>query len=661
MPMQASEKPADERDRLLALYRLGLLDTAPSESFDRVTQLAAEAMQVPIILMSLVDSERQWFKSRVGLDAHETSREISVCSHVVFERIPLVINDLTADPRFSSNPLVTGEPQARAYLGVPLFTLERQPIGALCAIDVKCRRFSDRDLQTMVTFAKIAEELVHARELASRTQAILKLATENEALYRKTFEQAAVGIVHKALDGRFIRFNRHTCEMLGYGEAELKRITFVDITHTDDIPKDARLFQQLIVGENNRYRIEKRFVRKNGSVFWADLSVSLIRDLQGLPDYAIAVIEDISERKAVEAELIRARDSLTTEVALQTKQLREKNQSLLLQVKKSLEFELAQRRSERRTRAIADAIPAMVGYWNRQLICEFANETYRQWTGIDPAQIVGMSMRDLVGEKMFREFEPNALLALDGHERRFELTLKKADGSISFVEGRYIPDFDDSGGVRGIYAYIADVTRLRAAHTELETLNAQLHLDSTTDYLTGIANRRVFSERSEDAARNSQTTGQPYGLILIDLDNFKLVNDGHGHNVGDNVLRMIGRVLREQLRGRDDIGARLGGEEFAVLCFGDLDENGLTQLAERIRGQINGETIHDAKSPVRVTCSFGLALSRSDDSDWKSIYARADSALYEAKANGKDRVIFGRYCAKGHTGRFRSIRIATSQ
>ncbi len=658
--MQAPGIPADEPARLLALYRLGLLDTAPSESFDRITHLAAEALDVPILLVSLVDSNRQWFKSCVGLDATETSREVSFCGHVVFDRKPLVINDATADPRFAGNPLVTGAPHIRAYMGVPLFTLDLQPIGTLCAIDVKCRRFSDEDLRKLTKFAKIVEETVHAKELTSRTESVLKHATEREALFRDTFEQAAVGIVHTAPDGHMIRFNQRTCELLGYSQEELGVVTMFDITFADDIPENARLFQQIIAGDIHRYQMEKRFIRKDGSLLWVDLSVSLKRDSYGEPDYMIAVIEDISKRKASEAELVRTRDTLANEVAKQTKALRERNQTLLSQVKKSLEFERAQRRSERRTRAIANSIPAMIGYWNRDLRCEFANNAYRLWFNVDPEKMIGMTMQEVLGEALFRKNEPHVCMALEGHEQQFERTLKKADGSVSFTEARYIPDLDESGEIRGFYVFVADITRLRAAHSEMEALNSKLHHDSTTDYLTGIANRRVFSQHSEEAAARCQTSGVPYGLILIDLDNFKMVNDTYGHDVGDDVLRATGRILKDQLRDREDIGARLGGEEFAVLCFGDLNEESLTQLAERIRGQINLETIHCAKGPVRVTCSFGLALSQPHDAAWKNIYARADAALYEAKASGKDRVVFSASPVKGVTGRFRSIRIVSS-
>lgn len=122
----------------------------------------------------------------------------------------------------------------------------------------------------------------------------------------------------------------------------------------------------------------------------------------------------------------------------------------------------------------------------------------------------------------------------------------------------------------------------------------------------------------------------------------------------------LGKVLRDQLRDSKDLAARLGGEEFAVLCFGDLREESLYHLAERIRRQISQESISTAKGTVKVTCSFGTALGFAEDSDWKGIYARADAALYEAKSAGKDLVVYGRTHVKGFTGRFRTIRIVPS-
>jgi GAF domain-containing protein len=164
--------PADEAERLQALRRLQLLDSGPTESFDTVTRLASVALRLPIVLVSLVDADRQWFKSRVGLEAPETPRNISFCSHAVFERRPLVIGNTTRDPRFQGNPLVTGPPHIRAYLGIPLYTPDRYPIGTLCGIDRQPRDFGDVEIAMMNDFAKIVEVLLQARAAAVQNDGV---------------------------------------------------------------------------------------------------------------------------------------------------------------------------------------------------------------------------------------------------------------------------------------------------------------------------------------------------------------------------------------------------------------------------------------------------------------------------------------------------------
>jgi diguanylate cyclase (GGDEF)-like protein len=219
-----------------------------------------------------------------------------------------------------------------------------------------------------------------------------------------------------------------------------------------------------------------------------------------------------------------------------------------------------------------------------------------------------------------------------------------------------LPDTTDSGETRGFYVLVTDVTALREAQQALEQLNAKLVTDSVTDYLTGLCNRRLFSQRSEEAMRRFKDTGQPYGLILLDLDDFKRINDRHGHDVGDEVLRAVGRILRSELREGGDVAARLGGEELALLCVGTADEMALCQIAERLRIQISRESVPSALGLVQFTGSFGVAGCLAEDSGWKHIYARADSALYQAKASGKDRVVFEGGAVESPSGRFRALR-----
>ena len=281
--MKTANIPLDESERLLALHRLGLLDTPPTESLDRITRVAARTLDVPILLVSLLDSDRQWFKSRVGLELAQTSREVSFCSHVVFERRPLIVRDAEFDERFADNPLVTGAPYIRAYLGVPLFTSGNQPIGTLCAIDTRPRDFNDEHTETLQSFAKLVEDSFRARELAIQIQGVLQYTKDRERLFRETFELAAVGMAHMSLDGKPVRVNRRACEIVGYTVEELQAIPFVDITHPEDVAATIDNFQQMCAGATDSYRLEKRFLRKDGTYVWVDLSVSLKRTSPGNP------------------------------------------------------------------------------------------------------------------------------------------------------------------------------------------------------------------------------------------------------------------------------------------------------------------------------------------------------------------------------------------
>jgi diguanylate cyclase (GGDEF)-like protein/PAS domain S-box-containing protein len=522
-------------------------------------------------------------------------------------------------------------------------------------MDTRPRRFSDPSVGQAQDFARIVEDSIHARERAIQAESLRQGTLERERLFSDTFELAGVGVAHTALNGQLMRANARLCRMLGYSPGELRALNFVDITHPDDVAKNMTLFRQAAAGKIDSYRLDKRARCRNGEYLWVDVSVSLRRSPAGAPQFLITVVEDISEKKQTEAELTRMRDSLAAEVALQTNQLHERSETLRMQFKHTIESEHALRQSQQRLTSIADSVPAMIGYWNRELRCEFANKAYREWFGRTPEQIIGVPMLEFVGAEIFALNKPHIALALAGQTQRFERHLVRPDGSVAMLDVRYIPDVGEGGEVQGLYVLATDVTALREALKALETAHTRLVEESVTDYLTGLSNRRVFSEHSEAAALQFQATGTPYGLILLDLDDFKQINDDFGHDVGDEVLRAMGRILKEQLREREDVVARLGGEEFAVLCFGTIGEASLRQLAARIGEQIAKEGVHCPKGIVRFTSSFGVAVSQADDIGWRSIYARADAALYEAKASGKNCVVFGRSSLKPTSGPLRAL------
>jgi len=138
--------PTDDERRLQALREMLILDTPPEERFDRVVRFAAEEFDMPIVLVSLVDEKRQWFKARVGLDACETDRESSFCGHAIAQPQVMVVEDSHLDERFHDNPLVTGDPHVRFYAGATLQLPGGEIVGTLCMIDQKPRTLDDMDL-----------------------------------------------------------------------------------------------------------------------------------------------------------------------------------------------------------------------------------------------------------------------------------------------------------------------------------------------------------------------------------------------------------------------------------------------------------------------------------------------------------------------------------
>jgi phosphoribosyl 1,2-cyclic phosphodiesterase/DNA-binding response OmpR family regulator len=148
--------PEDEEERLTSLQALKILDTGQEDRFDRVTRLAAALFNVPVALVSLVDANRQWFKSRHGLDAAETSRDASFCAHVVYDRQPMIVPDTFQDPRFADNPLVLGEPRIRFYAGAPLILQNGRCVGSLCLIDTRPRFMGESDLARLHDLTELA-------------------------------------------------------------------------------------------------------------------------------------------------------------------------------------------------------------------------------------------------------------------------------------------------------------------------------------------------------------------------------------------------------------------------------------------------------------------------------------------------------------------------
>lgn len=176
--------PANEAKRLKVLWQYEVLDTVPEEIFDDLTELAARICEAPIALISLVDENRQWFKSKVGISLNETSRDVSFCAHALTQQDLFIVPDATKDARFANNPVVVAEPKIRFYAGAPLITPDGYALGTLCVIDQVPRHLRPDQQQALRILARhVVSQLElrrRSRELATAHQEQAKLKDDLE-------------------------------------------------------------------------------------------------------------------------------------------------------------------------------------------------------------------------------------------------------------------------------------------------------------------------------------------------------------------------------------------------------------------------------------------------------------------------------------------------
>jgi diguanylate cyclase (GGDEF)-like protein len=221
-------KLTDEPGRLLALHRYGVLDSLTEPNFDAITSVVKGLLAVPICAVSLVDQDRQWFKSIQGLPVRETCRSMAFCDHTIRARVPMVVADATRDPRFASNPLVTEDPFIRSYAGAPLKSPDGYNLGSLCVIDREPRNFSPADLALLEQFSRIVVDQLELRTLAHRdflTGVLTRRAfvdTVTAALHQVARVQSSAAIVTFDVD-HFKAIN----DGFGHpvGDQVLKRVT----------------------------------------------------------------------------------------------------------------------------------------------------------------------------------------------------------------------------------------------------------------------------------------------------------------------------------------------------------------------------------------------------------------------------------------------------
>jgi PAS domain S-box-containing protein len=299
--MKPSVIPDNETDRLRTLQRYEILDTEPEPAFDALTALVAHILKVPIALVSLVDADRQWFKSRHGLDATQTPRDVSFCGHVVAEAKPVVVCDALKDDRFFDNPLVTGGPQVRFYAGYPLKTPEGFVLGALCGVDRQPHEITREQLEMLGLLAMQVVDQMELRRKNRMLEASRSVLETSENRLRAVVDTATDPIITIDSGGLIESVNSAALGMFGYASHELlgRNISLLMPSphrerHDRHIADYLRIGIRKVIGMGRE--VEAR--RKDGSMVSVELAVSEM--VFGGRRLFTGILRDISERKKVE-------------------------------------------------------------------------------------------------------------------------------------------------------------------------------------------------------------------------------------------------------------------------------------------------------------------------------------------------------------------------
>jgi PAS domain S-box-containing protein len=259
--------PPEEPGRQAALDQTGLLDTPSEERFDRFTRMARAAFNTPIALVSLVDRDRQWFKSIEGLPVSETPRNISFCGHAIHAPDVFVVEDTLSDPRFQDNPLVTGEPRVRFYAGAPLHDKDNFRLGTLCIIDREPRSFDDQSKALLRDLADCVEQEIKSQAASDYVRALRK----SERRTRAIIEGTRVGTWEWNVQTGETVFNERWANICGYQLAELAPVniqTWLGLAHPDDLPESERLLNEHFEGKKPEYDFRCRMKHKEGHWVW---------------------------------------------------------------------------------------------------------------------------------------------------------------------------------------------------------------------------------------------------------------------------------------------------------------------------------------------------------------------------------------------------------
>ncbi|MDD4864086.1 MAG: EAL domain-containing protein [Alishewanella agri] len=415
---------------------------------------------------------------------------------------------------------------------------------------------------------------------------------KSEYLLEQTIARAAAGIAHVNADGQFIRVNDELCNLLGYSAAELLTMRFQQLTHPMDLSRDQELLHEVLQGRRQSYTLEKRYLHKNGQIIWARLSVALIAETENSEPFFVSVIQDISDVKLTQMKL---------------------------------------EESELRFRTLLDSMPTIsVQGYDEEGKTLYWNKGSEKVYGYSRKEAVGRNLLDLIIPEKMQEGVREAinLMASSGEARHAEeLTLRRKDGSPVTVYSSHaviiLPD-------KKPQIYCIDIEL-----TDYKQQEAQLAFLAQYDPLTHLPNRHYFANQLDQALKVARRENLQLAVLILDLDNFKNINDSYGHKTGDLLLQRVAEKLQICCRETDSL-ARLGGDEFAILIEHLDTPEDAARFAQELLQNLQQPMLLEQDLELSTAASIGISLYPTHHDNVEALLQGADAALYKAKSEGRN-------------------------
>ncbi|HEY6513940.1 MAG TPA: EAL domain-containing protein [Burkholderiaceae bacterium] len=494
---------------------------------------------------------------------------------------PVWLRDVAAEPSFLRSTLA-GRANLHSAFAFPITAAGR----VLGAVEFFSHETAEPDAALLDCTRYIGSQI---GQFYLRAQAQAQLR-ESERRHADTIELAAIGIAHVNEAGRYVHVNRWMCDLLGYSREELLRMTVKQVSHPDDKNVTDKVRAQLRAGEIDSFQLEKRYLRKDGTTVWVQITISVPRDSAGRAGNDISIIQDISARKAAE---------------------------------------LAVQRSEQRFRSLVE----LSSDWYWEIDADLRYTVFGGRGMGDTEQLLrGRLAWDLPGAESDIDWaDMRGRLERREAFRDFEFAYTSKQGQRRHICASGEPLLDEAGRFAGYRGVSRDITPRKQAEERIQYL-------ATHDSLTGLPNRVMFGELLNHVLALSRRNQRKFAVLFIDLDRFKFINDSLGHEAGDALLREVARRLKDSLRA-SDIVARLGGDEFVMLLQDLHNSEQAGVIARKLLSavikpiELNGQE-------CRVTASIGISVFPDDALEEASLMTHADLAMYHAKEEGKNNFQF---------------------